>query len=62
MKYVVLNFEDERLRGVNGIESKPYLNKVYSVEYFSGCPFGFLPRLWGLACGWNQAEVLETRE
>jgi len=62
VKYVVLNFEDERLRGVNGIESKPYLNKVYSVEYFSGCPFGFLPRLWGLACGWNQAEVLETRE
>ncbi len=62
LRFVVLNFEDARLRGTEGLEEKPFLNKVYSVEYFSGCPFPFLPPLWGLACGWNKAEVLEAGE
>ena len=60
VKEVVLNFEDKALRGVQALEEKPFLNKVYSVEYFTGCPFPFLPKLWSIACGWNETEVLET--
>ncbi len=58
-KYVVVNYEDAALRDVKAIEAVPNLNKVYSVEYFTGCPFPFLPQLWGISCGWNEAEVLE---
>lgn len=56
LEYMLLNFEDQIVRGTEHFDSKPYLNKVYSMHYYESCPFVYLPVTEGFACG-----VLETK-
>jgi hypothetical protein len=39
LEFILLNLEDTLVRGTEKFDDKQYLNKVYSLGYFSHCPF-----------------------
>ncbi len=61
LQYILLNFEDEKVRGTSHLDEKPYLNKVYSLNYYQPCPFGLLPVTQGFACGNLETKILKAK-
>lgn len=62
MRYFITNFEDDVVRGTNQFAEADYFDKIYSLEYYQQCPFPFLPRVAGYACGWNKTQILKINE
>jgi len=61
MQYILLNFEDEKVRGTSHLDEKPYLDKVYSLRYYQPCPFDMLPVTQGFDCGFLETKILEAK-
>lgn len=61
LKFIITNFEDSAVRGTEWLGGKDYINKIYSLGYRQNCPFWFLPKEAGYACGELEAEVFEVK-
>jgi hypothetical protein len=56
-EFLLLNFEDEKVRGIKKFENLSYLDKVFSLNYYGNCPFMVLPAIQGFACGFKEVIV-----
>ncbi len=50
LEFIVLNFEDKEVRGIEKFEEKDYLNKIYSLNYSNDCIFD-KNMFYGFVCG-----------
>ncbi len=58
--HLILNYEDFAVRNAELFYEKPYLDKVYSLNYYNNCPFPFISRQTAYACYENKTEIFRV--
>ena len=58
--HLILNYEDFAVRNAELFYNKPYLDKIYSLNYYTSCPFPFIGKQTAYACYENKTEIFRV--